>query len=140
MSRHINDSPQSFSDLPPAVRGCSSRRQFISRLAAISDGLTLAAPLSRLATTTEGTTFESESPKDGGWLGRDQLESQRSSPKTCGRNADIAPLVKSCPLSAVSTKGTPGRTPRFKNLCQETCVGAVLIQTSSMRSKWWHCR
>jgi xanthine dehydrogenase YagT iron-sulfur-binding subunit len=52
--------------LPPDVQGCSSRRQFISRLAAISAGLTLAAPLSRSsATTTEGTTFESESPKDG---------------------------------------------------------------------------
>ena len=65
MSRRLNDSPQSFSDLPPDVRGCSSRRQFISRLASISAGLTLAAPLSRSATTTEGTTFESESAKKG---------------------------------------------------------------------------
>jgi xanthine dehydrogenase YagT iron-sulfur-binding subunit len=71
MSRHLNDSPHFFSDLPPAVQGCSSRRQFISRLATISAGLTLASPLSRSATTTEGTTFGSESPKDGmegGWV------------------------------------------------------------------------
>jgi mannose-6-phosphate isomerase-like protein (cupin superfamily) len=51
-------------------------------------------------------------------------------------NADIAPLVKSCPPSAVSTKATPRQTPRFKNLCQETYVDAVPIQTSLRRSKW----
>ena len=65
MSRHLNESPQSSSDSPPDVRGGSSRRQFISRLAAISAGLTLAAPLSRSATTTEGTTFAGESPEGG---------------------------------------------------------------------------
>src|SRR6202049_3953216 len=65
MSRHLNESPQSSSDSPPDVRGGSSRRQFISRLAAIAAGLTLAAPLSRSATTTEGTTFAGESPEGG---------------------------------------------------------------------------
>jgi hypothetical protein len=43
----------------------SSRRQFISRLAAISAGLTVAAPLSRSATTTKGTDVEGQSPKQG---------------------------------------------------------------------------
>jgi hypothetical protein len=51
-------------------------------------------------------------------------------------NADIAPLVKSYPESAVSTKATSGRTWRFENLCQETYAGVVRIQTSLMRSKW----
>lgn len=61
MSRDINDSPSS--DSPPDAQAGSSRRHFISRLAAISAGLTVAAPLARSATTTEGTAFEGESPK-----------------------------------------------------------------------------
>jgi xanthine dehydrogenase YagT iron-sulfur-binding subunit len=61
MSRHLNDSRSS--DLPPDVQAGSSRRQFISRLAAISAGLTVAAPLSRSATTTEGTALEGQFPK-----------------------------------------------------------------------------
>jgi len=52
-----------------------------------------------------------------------------------GFNADIAPLVKSCPRWAVSTKATSDRILRFKNLCQETCAGVVPIQTSLMRSE-----
>jgi xanthine dehydrogenase YagT iron-sulfur-binding subunit len=63
MSRHLNDSPSS--DSPPDVQPGSSRRQFISRLAAISVGLTVAAPVSRPATTTEGTALDRESPKKG---------------------------------------------------------------------------
>jgi xanthine dehydrogenase YagT iron-sulfur-binding subunit len=62
MSRDLNDSPSS--DLPPESYVGSSRRHFISRLAAISAGLTVAAPLSRSATTTEGTPLASESPKE----------------------------------------------------------------------------
>ena len=60
MSRHLNDSLSS--DSPPNVQTGSSRRHFISRLAAISAGLTVAAPLSRSATTTEGTALAGESP------------------------------------------------------------------------------
>jgi xanthine dehydrogenase YagT iron-sulfur-binding subunit len=63
MSRDLNDSPSS--DSPADVQPGSSRRQFISRLAALSAGLTVAAPLSRSATTTEGTGLEGESPKLG---------------------------------------------------------------------------
>jgi xanthine dehydrogenase YagT iron-sulfur-binding subunit len=62
MSRDLNDSPSS--DLPSESPAGSSRRHFISRLAAISAGLTVAAPLSRSA-TTEGTALASESPKKG---------------------------------------------------------------------------
>jgi len=61
MSRHLNNSRSS--DLPPDVQAGSSRRQFISRLAAISAGLTVAAPLSRSATTTEGTALEGQFSK-----------------------------------------------------------------------------
>jgi xanthine dehydrogenase YagT iron-sulfur-binding subunit len=63
MSRHLNDSLSS--DSPPNVQTGSSRRHFISRLAAISAGLTVAAPLSRSATTTEGTALAGESPEGG---------------------------------------------------------------------------
>jgi xanthine dehydrogenase YagT iron-sulfur-binding subunit len=63
MSRDLNDSPSS--DLPPDVRPGSSRRHFLSRLAAISAGLTVAAPLSHSTTTAEGTALEGESPKQG---------------------------------------------------------------------------
>ena len=63
MSRNLNDS--SSSDLPPDAQAGSSRRQFISRLAAISAGLSVAAPLARSAITTEGTALEDESPKNG---------------------------------------------------------------------------
>jgi xanthine dehydrogenase YagT iron-sulfur-binding subunit len=63
MSRNLNDS--SSSDLPSDAQAGSSRRQFISRLAAISAGLSVAAPLARSATTTEGTALEGESPKKG---------------------------------------------------------------------------
>jgi xanthine dehydrogenase YagT iron-sulfur-binding subunit len=61
MSRDPNDS---LSDSPPGIQPGSSRRQFISRLAAISAGLTVTAPLSRAA-ATEGTASEDESPKKG---------------------------------------------------------------------------
>jgi xanthine dehydrogenase YagT iron-sulfur-binding subunit len=61
MSRNLNDS--SSSDLPPDAQAGSSRRQFISRLAAISAGLSVAAPLARSATTTEGNALEGKSPK-----------------------------------------------------------------------------
>jgi xanthine dehydrogenase YagT iron-sulfur-binding subunit len=57
MSRNLNDSRSP--NLPPDVPPGSSRRHFISRLAAISAGLTVAAPLSRSATTTEKTAGES---------------------------------------------------------------------------------
>jgi xanthine dehydrogenase YagT iron-sulfur-binding subunit len=63
MSRNVNDSPSSH--LPPDVQPGSSRRHFISRLAAISAGLTVAAPLSRSATTTEETALKDQSPKKG---------------------------------------------------------------------------
>ena len=65
MSRHLSDSPQPSSDLSPDVQTGSSRRQFISRLAAISAGLTVAAQLSRSATTKEGAALEGESSKKG---------------------------------------------------------------------------
>jgi len=57
MSRDLNDSPSSD------AQAGSSRRQFLRRLAAISAGITVAAPLSRSATTTEGTALAGESPK-----------------------------------------------------------------------------
>src|SRR5260370_58247 len=63
MSRDLNAPPSS--DLPPDVQRGSSRRHFISRLAAISAGLTVAAPLSRSATTAEGTALEGEPPEQG---------------------------------------------------------------------------
>ena len=63
MSRNLNDS--SSSDLPPDAQAGSSRRQFISRLAAISAGLSVAAPLAHSATTTEGNALEGKSPKKG---------------------------------------------------------------------------
>jgi xanthine dehydrogenase YagT iron-sulfur-binding subunit len=62
MNRHPNDAsetrPLSETDGQPG----SSRRQFISRLAAISAGITVAAPLARSATTTEGTALGGQSP------------------------------------------------------------------------------
>jgi xanthine dehydrogenase YagT iron-sulfur-binding subunit len=63
MSRDLTAS--SPSDSPPDVQPGSSRRHFISRLAAISAGLTVAAPLSRSATTADGTALAGESPKQG---------------------------------------------------------------------------
>jgi xanthine dehydrogenase YagT iron-sulfur-binding subunit len=63
MTRHLNDSSKASADLPPEIQPGSSRRQFISRLAAISAGLTVAAPLSRSATTTsKGTALEGQFP------------------------------------------------------------------------------
>jgi xanthine dehydrogenase YagT iron-sulfur-binding subunit len=63
MTRHLNDSSKASADLPPEIQPGSSRRQFISRLAAISAGLTVAAPLSRSATpTSKGTALEGQFP------------------------------------------------------------------------------
>jgi xanthine dehydrogenase YagT iron-sulfur-binding subunit len=64
MSRHPNHSPHSSSGFPSDFQTGSSRREFISRLAAISAGLTVATPLSHSATTTEKTLLEGESPKN----------------------------------------------------------------------------
>src|SRR3982074_2094661 len=57
MSRDFNDS------LSSDAQAGSSRRQFLSRLAAISAGITVAGPLSPPATTAEGTALAGESPK-----------------------------------------------------------------------------
>ena len=62
MSRHLNDSSKPSADLSGSIQTCSSRRQFISRLAAISAGLTVAPPLLRSA-TTEGPALEGEPAK-----------------------------------------------------------------------------
>jgi xanthine dehydrogenase YagT iron-sulfur-binding subunit len=71
MSRHLNDSSQNSADLPREIQPRSSRRQFISRLAAISAGLTVAPALSRSA-PAEGTASERKAAKNG--MGGDLVE------------------------------------------------------------------
>lgn len=61
MNRHSNDASEARPVPETEGQPGSSRRQFISRLAAISAGITVAAPLVRSA-TAEGTAFEKQSP------------------------------------------------------------------------------
>jgi xanthine dehydrogenase YagT iron-sulfur-binding subunit len=61
MNRHSNDASEARPVPETDGQPGSSRRQFISRLAAISAGITVAAPLVRSA-TAEGTAFEGQSP------------------------------------------------------------------------------
>ena len=56
-------------DSGPEREGGSSRRQFIRSLAAISAGLTVAAPLGRAATVTEKSIPKSAPPNTGGMQG-----------------------------------------------------------------------
>ena len=56
-------------DSGPDREGGSSRRQFIRSLAAISAGLTVAAPLGRAATVTEKSIPKSAPPNTGGVQG-----------------------------------------------------------------------
>jgi len=56
-------------DAGPDREGGSSRRQFIRSLAAISAGLTVAAPLGRAATVTEKSIPKSAPPNTGGVQG-----------------------------------------------------------------------
>ena len=56
-------------DSGPDCEGGSSRRQFIRSLAAISAGLTVAAPLGRAATVTEESIPKSAPPNTGGVQG-----------------------------------------------------------------------
>ena len=58
-------------DSGPDHEGGSSRRQFIRSLAAISAGLTVAAPLGRAATVTEESIPKSAPPNTGGDPGTD---------------------------------------------------------------------
>jgi hypothetical protein len=64
MSRHLNDASENSADLTRDIQPRSSRREFISRLAAISAVLTVAPLLSRGA-TPEGTALEGETAKNG---------------------------------------------------------------------------
>jgi xanthine dehydrogenase YagT iron-sulfur-binding subunit len=64
MSRNLNDSSENSADLTRDIQPRSSRRQFISRLAAISAALTVAPAISPGA-TPEGTALESETAKNG---------------------------------------------------------------------------
>jgi xanthine dehydrogenase YagT iron-sulfur-binding subunit len=61
MNRHSNDASEARPVPETDGQPGSSRRQFISRLAAISAGITVAAPLARSA-TAEGTAFQGKSP------------------------------------------------------------------------------
>ena len=56
-------------DSGPDREGGSSRRQFIRSLAAISAGLTVAAPLGRATTVTEKSIPKSAPPNTGGVQG-----------------------------------------------------------------------
>jgi xanthine dehydrogenase YagT iron-sulfur-binding subunit len=62
MNRHPNDSSEARPLPETDGQPGSSRRQFISRLAAISAGITVAAPLARSA-TAEGTDLEGRFPR-----------------------------------------------------------------------------
>src|SRR5260370_6634408 len=62
MNGHPNDASESRSLPETDGQPLSSRRQFISRLAAISDGITVAAPLARSA-IAEGTDLEGRFPR-----------------------------------------------------------------------------
>jgi xanthine dehydrogenase YagT iron-sulfur-binding subunit len=64
MSQRLNDSSENPPELTRGNQPRSSRRQFISRLAAISAALTVAPPLSRGA-APEGTALEGETAKNG---------------------------------------------------------------------------
>jgi xanthine dehydrogenase YagT iron-sulfur-binding subunit len=61
MNRHSNDASEARPVPETDGQPGSSRRQFISRLAAISAGITVAAPLVRSAAAEE-TAFEGQSP------------------------------------------------------------------------------
>jgi xanthine dehydrogenase YagT iron-sulfur-binding subunit len=63
MSDDLNDSVSSGS--APDNQAASSRRQFLSRLAAISAGLTLATPVARSAAAIEGTNSKGAFPRKG---------------------------------------------------------------------------
>ena len=56
-------------DFRPDHEDGSSRREFIRRLAAISAGLTVAAPLGRAGTVTEKSDLKGEPPKPDGAAG-----------------------------------------------------------------------
>ncbi|HEX3443979.1 MAG TPA: (2Fe-2S)-binding protein [Chthoniobacterales bacterium] len=63
MSGHLNDSVSPGS--APDSQAGSSRRQFLSRLAAISAGLTVATPVARSSTATERTDSKGDFPRQG---------------------------------------------------------------------------
>jgi len=73
-------------DSGPDREGGSSRRQFIRSLAAISAGLTVAAPLGRATTVTEKSIPKSAPPQygRGAGIGGNQFEGKRE-PRTVSR-------------------------------------------------------
>jgi xanthine dehydrogenase YagT iron-sulfur-binding subunit len=66
MQRKSDCTMQLPADPPPDHEDGSSRREFIRRLAAISAGLTVAAPLGRAGTVTEKSNLQGEPPKTDG--------------------------------------------------------------------------
>src|SRR5271166_5464378 len=69
MQRRSDCKMEPPADSGPDREGGSSRRQFIRSLAAISAGLTVAAPLGRAATVTEKSIPKSAPPNTGGVQG-----------------------------------------------------------------------
>jgi xanthine dehydrogenase YagT iron-sulfur-binding subunit len=62
MNRDPNDPSEARPLQETDGQAGSSRRQFLSRLAALSAGITAAAPLAHSATTMEGDAFEGQAP------------------------------------------------------------------------------
>ena len=69
MQRRSDCKMEPPADSGPDREGGSSRRQFIRSLAAISAGLTVAAPLGRATTVTEKSIPKSAPPNTGGVQG-----------------------------------------------------------------------
>ena len=69
MQRRSDCKMEPPADPGPDREGGSSRRQFIRSLAAISAGLTVAAPLGRATTVTEKSIPKSAPPNTGGVQG-----------------------------------------------------------------------
>src|SRR5260370_38906604 len=73
MRRRADCKMEPPADSGPDHEGGSSRRQFIRSLAAISAGLTVAAPLGRAATVSEKSIPKSAPPNAGGTQGLTEI-------------------------------------------------------------------
>jgi xanthine dehydrogenase YagT iron-sulfur-binding subunit len=112
-------------DSGPGREGFSSRREFIRSLAAISAGLTVAAPLGRAATVTEKNIPKSVPPDPGGVQGWAEIKLQV--------NGNTERLVVDPRVTLLDALRDRLELPGTKKGCDHGACGACTVHLDGRR-------
>ena len=125
MQRKSEDQIEPPVDSGPDREGFSSRREFIRSLAAISAGLTVAAPLGRAANVTEKSIPRSAPPDPGGVQGWTEIKLQV--------NGNTERLVVDPRVTLLDALRDRLELPGTKKGCDHGACGACTVHLNGRR-------